>query len=871
MNVLQKKAPIIAFIILLSLVCISLTLFTGYSYWSNSKSDAIADFQEASNELNYRLGKELNKVINIAANNSLLAANSPLLRLSIRDPQYVPLLQKSWENMFVSANSLYQIRYLDLSGKEVFRGNREQNKIVWITGDDLQDKSSRDYFVNGMADNYQIYLSAIDLNKENGVIEIPLRPTIRASAKFFENGELLGLVVLNFDLSEAFAFFKQQQSLLKHWIVNEDGYFISSPNDSEWGWLIDQPTSNAKQKFAAVFDAAQNNIVAQDLNEGFYATSVQLNSNLDGVATSEESFYVVSELSQSVYQDLRQTTIITFTLIALVVLLIILVAIYIDRIASAMQKSEALANDLADKAEQSERAKASFLAQMSHEIRTPMNGMYGLLQLTQGERNYKKINKNLDQAVGSFRVLKRIIDDILDFSKIEAGKLTLVNQSFRLDATFREVAQIMGRAGYGKTLDMWIDIAPECPREVIGDAVRVNQILFNLTNNAIKFTETGEIKLQVKLVEESSENVVLGFCVSDTGVGMNEQEISQVFEAFTQASDTTHRKFGGTGLGLSIVKQLIELMGGKININSERGKGTQFEFTLKFNKANNSRSFAEFSQVEDAQFYEALIYGFSPSAVPLIKKQCAILGWPTQTLSQFEDIRQTELRDNSKRLVLIVDENILDDADISSGLSKTIKENPGISKVLVASYGSAKLNELEKTPFENVIIKPFTPSTLYDAVVSFDNEALLSTISEVKNQNAVAKSSEVLSGLSILLAEDNEINQMVFTAMLESAGAVVKVASNGQECVDKLALERFDIVCMDIQMPIMDGIEATKLIRENTHHDNIPIIALTANALEEDRKRSIDAGMQLHVAKPIERAELIDAVRKLACSRSESL
>lgn len=477
----------------------------------------------------------------------------------------------------------------------------------------------------------------------------------------------------------------------------------------------------------------------------------------------------------------------------------------------------------------------------------------------------------LNRAIGSFTALKRIIDDILDFSKIEANKLSLVSQPFRLDTTFREVAHVMGRAAYEKDLEMWIDIAPECPREVLGDAIRVNQILFNLANNAIKFTESGEVKLSVSLLDETDDSYHLGFSMSDTGVGMSEQEVAYVFEAFKQASDTTHSKFGGTGLGLSIVKQLIELMDGDINIVSEKGKGTCFEFSIKLKKTAFLRTFKDFGESDDVHFYEALLLGFDPTSLHLVKRQCSILGWTSRAVASIEEIKNQTTLNNSKRQVLIVDERIYDDAAAKSSMSQALAKLDSTVKVLVARYGSSVFSVIEQTPFDNVIVKPFTPSTLYDAIVNFEDELGRGLDGNSTSDNARLLKSKpadkMLSGLWILVAEDNEINQMVFTAMLEDAGASVVVVNNGQECIDKLADCKVDLICMDLQKPVMDGISATKIIRENTEYDSIPIVALTANAMEEDRQLSIEAGMQRHVSKPVERTDLINVVRELILNK----
>lgn len=234
---MQKKTPIFTFVLVLGFACACLIFFAAYSYWSASQNEVLINFQKTSDELKFRTSSQLNRVVNIAANNSLLAAKSPLLQMSIQNSDAVPNLRDSWANMFESTQSLSQIRYIDTTGLEVFRSNRTETGIEWVTGDALQDKSDRDYFTAGMDGSYDIYLSALDLNNEGGEIEIPYVPTIRASSKVFQDGLLVGLVVLNFDLTEEFNFLDSQQKILKYWVINQSGYFLAAPDASEWGWL----------------------------------------------------------------------------------------------------------------------------------------------------------------------------------------------------------------------------------------------------------------------------------------------------------------------------------------------------------------------------------------------------------------------------------------------------------------------------------------------------------------------------------------------------------------------------------------------------------------------------------------------------------
>jgi CheY-like chemotaxis protein len=515
-------------------------------------------------------------------------------------------------------------------------------------------------------------------------------------------------------------------------------------------------------------------------------------------------------------------------------------------------------------AEVASRAKSDFLAAMSHEIRTPMNGIIGMIDLLLSTNPTDQQRTYLELASQSAETLLRLINDILDFSKIEAGKFELESIGFKLRDTLGDTLQTLAGRASEKSLELTCRIPSEIPDDLVGDPGRLCQVIVNLTGNAIKFTEQGEIAVDVKMESHVDSNVRLHFSVSDTGLGIPLEKQQVIFEAFRQADSSMSRRFGGTGLGLAISTHLVELMDGRMWLESELGEGSTFHFNALFYLQKDAPIKPEPGPVT--------LHGLRVLVVDDNKTNRLILqemlnNWrmnPTVVESgQTALIEMDRAVKAGEPFHMALLDGMMPGMD-GFELAERIRQNPRLNRTtlfMLSSAGryadSVRCRELG---IDYSLMKPVKQSELLDSIV----EALsVATGDEVDASTDEGKPVGT-THLHILLAEDGLVNQKVAVSLLEQRGHKVKVANNGREALDALDNESFDVVLMDIQMPTMDGYEATATIREKekASGEHIPIIAMTAHAMKGDRERCLEAGMDGYIAKPIRAKDLYETIEK---------
>ena len=527
---------------------------------------------------------------------------------------------------------------------------------------------------------------------------------------------------------------------------------------------------------------------------------------------------------------------------------------------TAWHEAENALTEAKHRAEAADRAKSEFLANMSHEIRTPMNAIIGLSQLVlqTGLSEYQA--SCCEKTLTSARALLGILNDILDFSKVEAGHLELERREMNIDTLTVDLATITSANAREKNIEVLFSVASDVPRWVIGDAMRLQQVLINLIGNAIKFTNSGEVVLSIRSHERGQERVVLEFLVTDTGIGIPSEHLARLFKPFSQGDSSTTRRFGGTGLGLVISSRLVAMMGGEIGVESEPGKGSTFHFTATFGASSRQdrqpslpRSLPEGLSV--------LVVDDNPTARAILSETTAAIGWKGKAVgSGFEAVRMFEQAVEAPPAELVLMDWQMPDMDGLEACQK-IREKSihGLPPmvIMVSAYGRdimmRRSRELGISP-DAYLEKPVTASTLLDTVVNVYAGRTGTSAVSPRLAAVAASDPHHLSGIRVLVVEDNSINQQVACQILVNMGATIEVANNGLEAVHWFARDEisFDAILMDIQMPEMDGYEATRQIRLLPRGQTIPIIAITANAMAADRDECLAAGMNDYVAKPFD-------------------
>lgn len=781
---------------------------------------------------------------------------------------------------YAQANrSITQIRWINAQGQEKVRVNATGGHTTRTDEGELQNKSDRTYVQR--TDQLQageIYISPMDLNMENGQIQIPHLPTVRLTTPLFDaQGQRKGLLVINYQGQAWIDVFakgaSQHQSKLM--LLNRNGYWLHNPiQANEWGFAL-----NPDHTLATLNPDAWAAINQGNRGSAWQADGLWLWKNVyplqaiddeqqsaDTTAPSKAAvgdanyvWRVVRHIPQAELNAERER--VWLNLAPMLVGLLfaaLLIATWVVRSQWHIAKlNEALANR-ADAAEAAAKAKANFLANMSHEIRTPMNAVMGLAYLLERQHLPNDANELVRKIRVAGRSLQGIINDILDYSKIESGHLEVEHVPFRLDDVMDNVATVMGSTAGDKDIELVVGAHPPGMNRLIGDALRIEQVLINLTGNAIKFTEHGHVAVLVTVLKAVDAQVTLRFSVRDTGIGIAPDRQKELFQPFMQADASTTRRFGGTGLGLAISRRLVALMGGEISLASEPGQGSDFWFDLPLVVAPQDQLV-----MPEMHGLHVLIADDNPIALETMRLTAQGLGWTAQTAeSGLDALALVQASDAPICDIIILDWKMphMDGLETAHQIHQALAGKAKPIILMATAYSRETLLADDRaTVIDAVLAKPVTASGLYNAV------AKVQSARQGLTPVATHEHFDRLQGVRMLVVDDSDINREVAQRIFEDEGAQVHLANDGQQALDWLRAHPsdVDIVLMDIQMPVMDGYEATRRIRSDLALAQLPVVALTAGAFKAQEMAAREAGIDEYIAKPFDVNDAIALIRRV--------
>jgi len=860
---------------------------------------------------------------------------------------------------FATANPAYhKIRFIGAAdaGRELVRVDLTDLGLVSTSPENLQREGDRFYFTESQTlEAGDVRLSPINLNQENGSIEVPQRPVWRAATSVFtQTGELFGIVMINFDMGAVFADITESVRLqtgmddIQTFMTNSDGEYLLHP-DPERGFGFEYGESD---KFEDEFYNIATVVGPRDDER---LTSVDVGRNLlsaDTVENADASLYlhrraidvnpgaggqtltVWIALAQSLVDSPALVATARFWVAGILIGIILLMVLGwnlarqlapLSALSVAAQKmaegdyqidlpdannleTANLTNSLSllgekvaqregelrknhnsleetvalrteelensrDEAKRLVRVKSDFLANMSHEIRTPMTAVLGLLDILRHTEMSTQQQQYVFQIHNSSRALLYIIDDILDISKIDAGKLTIEKVDFSLLAVIESAIDLFSPSAELKSVNLHLNMDPRTAIIAIGDRTRLTQVLNNLLGNAIKFTQEGSVILATEIQEEQDTSITIRFSVSDTGIGIKEDAMTGLFEAFEQADTTTTRLYGGSGLGLSISYKLVGLMGGELQASSVPDEGSTFWFDLTFGRSENEEPSLSGVGVLDKR---VLVVDDQPISCRILSSMFSHWGCVVDCahngVEALEKIA-TAANENESYNLLLVDWRMPDMDGLTlltkiQSLNESHKLNGAAQVLMINEAGRSELEQSANNVDDiKLLHKPITISRLLNTLAELGFIKLIKEDSlEVEREGVEASLRAKLDAMSspakLLLVEDNATNQMVVQELLSGYRLEIAIANNGAEAVEIVSHEAIDLVLMDLQMPVMDGFEATKKIREFKPLNEFPILALSAATFTEDIRQSSHAGMNDHLQKPIDVLLLLSALLK---------